>query len=83
MKDRRQQPRPVNPERRRVDPIDALLVQLEGDILRIQTNQHTIEEKITSAEYRIDRLVTEMIELRHKQRRATLHGKPSARDDHR
>ena len=74
MKDRRQQPLPVNPERRRIDPIDARLVGLdarlvglEADILRIQTNQHTIEEKITSAEYRIDRLVTELIELRHKQ----------------
>lgn len=74
MKDRRQQPLLVNPERRRIDPIDARLVRLdarlvglEADILRIQTNQHTIEEKITSTEYRIDRLVTEMIELRHKQ----------------
>lgn len=67
MKDRRQQPRPVNPERRRIDAIDARLAQLKADILRIQTNQHTIEEKITSAGYRIDRLVTEMIELRHQQ----------------
>lgn len=67
MKDRRQQPRSPGLERRRLDPIDTRLAQLEADILRIQTNQHTIEEKITSAEYRIDRLVKELIESRHRR----------------
>ena len=67
MKEHRQQPRSATPERPRIDPIDARLAQLEADIMRIQTNQHKIEEKITSVEYRIDRLVTEMIELKHKR----------------
>jgi predicted nucleic acid-binding Zn-ribbon protein len=67
MKDHRQQTRSATPERPRIDPFDARLAQLEADIMRIQTNQHKIEEKITSVEYRIDRLVTEMIELKRKQ----------------
>ena len=67
MKDRRQQPRSVNPGRRRSDSIHARLTRLEADMLHIHANLHQIEEKFTTVQYRIDRLVTEMIEMRHEQ----------------